>query len=150
MTYFNSTTDAILRSQIASILPKQYCKHTEIEYLPVLPLTPLRIKAIKIESPTCFSYDVDSDTAGMFMLGPVTIPNAAMSGSVKAILSKIPDPDVIDKICRMYLYLYMGDSPNAMSMITEISNETKNVLLENNNSIRKQPVRYTQVVPWEL
>jgi hypothetical protein len=152
MLYIDAATDALLITRILSLLPKQYYKTVSKTVLQVSPLTAYNLKADKVETPVILPSDIGEDEEGMFPYRGLLISSAGFRDptNVNIVDRQNPDADVIDKIMRVLFYVYMGDSRNMYLMITELSQELKNVIQENTQEVRRQPVQTTTITPWSL
>ncbi len=152
MLYFDETADALLTERISSILSYTYYRQVEVTELSVSPLTAIASKAEKIDATLCLPKDIGDSTKTMTPMGALVISNNGYvsSDTVSAVVRTFPDDDIIDKICRLFVYVDLGDSRNVYSMITELSQELKNVASENLMEIRRHPIKESAITPWQM
>lgn len=150
MHYFNEEVDARLVFLITRILAREYFERVENVQLPLLPLTAYQLKGDKVGLPICLPENIESTEEGGFIVNGLLVTNAGVSGSYPFLQRSEPDPDLIASILRLCAYLVLGDTVNTYALITELSEDTKNVINENRYKIRKHQTYNATVVPCQL
>jgi hypothetical protein len=153
MPYFDETTDTRLSGWIAEVMSIIYYKQVNITNMEVSPYMAYNLKAEKVNAAMCKPGAIeDQSVKQMTSYKNLVIAGAGYieGDSVEIIQRLYPDPDIIDKVLRLFLFLDLGDSTNAYDLIANISLETKNVINENLLQVRRQPVPESELTPWQL